>query len=41
LAEYMIKATREVYQYSETHGIPMKEAALALAMKRLLESRQV
>lgn len=39
LAEYMIKATRETYEYSSTHNLPMKQAALALAMKRLLESK--
>ncbi|HEX5455900.1 MAG TPA: Glu/Leu/Phe/Val dehydrogenase [Candidatus Saccharimonadales bacterium] len=41
LAEYMIKATREVYEYSIEHGITVKEAALALAMKRLLDSRKL
>lgn len=39
LAEYMVKATREVYEYTKQSGMPMKEAALALAMKRLLQSR--
>lgn len=39
LEEYMTKAIRSVYEYSQQTSIPMKEAALALAMKRLLESR--
>jgi glutamate dehydrogenase/leucine dehydrogenase len=40
LAEYMVKATRESYEYSTEHGITMKEGALALAMKRLLEAKK-
>lgn len=40
LAEYMVKATKSVYQYSRERQIPMKEASLALAMKRLLESKK-
>lgn len=38
LEEYMTAAIRSVYEYSRHFGVPMKEAALALAMKRLLES---
>ena len=40
LEEYMTEAMRSVYEYSAQNDIPMKEAALALAMKRLLESRK-
>lgn len=40
LEQYMTKAIRSVYEYSKQHNIPMKEAALALAMKRLLESKK-
>lgn len=40
LEEYMVKAVREVYEYSTAHNIPMKQAGLALAMKRLLESKR-
>ncbi len=40
LKDYMVSAIRSVYEYSQNHRIPMKEAALALAMQRLLESRK-
>ncbi len=40
LAEYMVAATREIYEYGKEHNIPLKQAALALAMKRLLESKK-
>lgn len=39
LAEYMTKAIKEVHDYAKNHGIPHKQAALALAMKRLLQAR--
>jgi glutamate dehydrogenase/leucine dehydrogenase len=39
LQEYMVKAMREVHEYSKTQNMPLKQAGLALAMKRLLESR--
>lgn len=40
LEEYMVKAMQEVYAYSEEKNMPFKQAGLALAMKRLLESRR-
>lgn len=40
LEEYMVKAVREVYEYSQEQNLPLKQAGLALAMQRLLESRK-
>lgn len=40
LKVYMSKAVRSMYDYSKENNIPMKEAGLALAITRLLESRK-
>ncbi|MBI5357268.1 Glu/Leu/Phe/Val dehydrogenase [Candidatus Saccharibacteria bacterium] len=37
---YMSKAVRSMYDYAKQKDIPLKEAALALAITRLLESRK-
>lgn len=37
---YMSKAVRSMYDYGKQKDIPLKEAALALAITRLLESRK-
>lgn len=36
LEKYLVKATNEAYKYVETEGLSLKEAAIALAIKRLL-----
>lgn len=39
LAEYIITATENSLQYSKKHKVSLKESALALAMKRILEAK--
>lgn len=40
LKVYMSKAVRSMYDYSKENNTPMKEAGLALAITRILESRK-
>lgn len=40
LETYMKKAIVSMYQYSKENNVPLKEAALSLAIKRLLEAKK-
>jgi glutamate dehydrogenase/leucine dehydrogenase len=39
LETYMVNATQEMLTYARGHSLPLKDAALALAMKRLVEAQ--
>lgn len=39
LDDYLVKATREMYTYATEHKISLKEAAFALAIRRILDAR--
>lgn len=39
LERYLTKAVKDVYAYSEQHQLPLKEAAFAIAIQRILEKR--
>lgn len=41
LDDYLVKATKAIYTYSEQKGVSLKEAALAVAIERLLAARQL
>jgi glutamate dehydrogenase/leucine dehydrogenase len=39
LERYLTRATREIYGYSQQHKLPLKEAAFAVAIQRILQKR--
>ncbi len=39
LEKYLVRATRDTYQYSEKEGVSLKEAALSIAIRRILEAK--
>lgn len=40
LERYLVDATRKVYRYSQQQKVSLKEAAVALAIRRILEARR-
>ena len=40
LEDYISKAVHEAYEYSQKNKLPLKEAALAIAIQRILEKRR-
>lgn len=40
LERYLVKATRAVYEYSQQHGLSLKDSAIALAIKRILQDTE-
>lgn len=39
LDDYLVRATREMYAYAKQHEVTLKEAAFALAIRRILQGR--